>query len=476
MMKKIAVIGAGVSGLSAAYRLNQLDPSLEVTVFERASQIGGVIATKHREGFMVEQAADNFITTLPDAVDLCDQLGLADDLIRPQQTCRQACVLSHGRLEPIPPGFIVMAPSRIWPFLSSRILSLSGKLRAAAEFFVRKRTENGDESMESFVCRRFGREMFERLVQPLIGGIYTADPRMLSLSATMPRFIQMEQQYGSVIRGALKLRKRGECKEGGARYSQFMTLRGGMSRLIESLAAKLPMGSVLSETQVLALRPSGDRGWLLRVHGKSSEWRHVDGVIMATPAHISAKLLGSIDKRLAEELQGIGYASCAVVSLGYRKEQIGVPMDTFGFVVPLVEKRLILSCSYSSVKYEQRAPDNSILLRVFIGGACQSNLMHLSEKQLTELAVRELADLMKIRGEPMMSAVKRHIRSMPQYHLGHLERVAAIESNLLIWRGLQLAGSGLHGVGVPNCIRSGRTAAERLFAGICNGSPTTAAV
>ncbi len=463
-MTSVAVIGGGISGLSAAYYLHRNCPSLEIKLFDPASRVGGVIETTMQDGFLVEHAADNFITTTPDAVQLVEELGLADDLIRPRNSGRQACVLSRGRLRPIPPGFIVMAPSRIWPFLTTRILSCWGKLRAASEVFVPKRRSTTDESMESFVCRRFGREMFDRLVQPLIGGIYTADPKLLSLAATMPRFPQMEQTHGSLIRAMLKQKKTGVTESsGGARYSQFMTLRGGMTKIVGGLARNLPADAIHLQSSVRAMKPLDDGRWSIRVAGRTDGWMDVDGVVMATPAHVASNLVRSFDRRLADELSSVNYASCAVVSLGYRREQIGVPLDSFGFVVPLVEKRLILSCSYSSVKYEGRAKDDHLLVRVFIGGACQSTLMHLPEDQLIELAEWELGDLMKIKGAPVMRTIKRHMRTMPQYHVGHLDHVAEIDRRTEQWRCLQLAGSGIHGVGVPSCIKSGREAASKIL-------------
>ncbi|MCA9125760.1 MAG: protoporphyrinogen oxidase [Planctomycetales bacterium] len=471
-MKSVAVIGGGISGLSAAYYLHRSYSDLDIKVYEPADRPGGVIQTTVNDGFLVEDAADNFITTTPDAVELAEELGLADDLIKPSDSGRQACVLSRGRLRPIPPGFIIMAPSRIWPFLTSRILSGWGKLRAAGEVFVPKRRVASDESMESFVCRRFGREMFERLVQPLIGGIYTADPKLLSLAATMPRFSQMEQEHGSLIRAMLKQKKTGTRESsGGARYSQFMTLRGGMSKLVDSIIEKLPANTLQLQTPARAMIPLDNGRWALRVGRASNEWTHVDGVVVATPAHVSSDLVNSFDRRLADELGSVNYASCAVVSLGYRRKQIGVPLNSFGFVVPLIERRLILSCSYSSVKYEGRASKDHVLVRVFIGGACQANLLQLPEDQLMELAEWELSDLMKIQGAPVMRIIKRHMRTMPQYHVGHLNRIRDIDRRTQNWRCLQIAGSALRGVGVPSCIKSGREAALKIVQELSSRQP-----
>lgn len=471
-MTNVVIIGGGISGLSTAFYLRQLDSSIRMTVLEAGDRPGGVIQTVHRDGFMIENAADNFITTTSDAIDLCQQVGLADNLIRTNPIGRQAMVVRRGKLLPIPPGFIIMAPSRVWPMITTQTLSLLGKIRAGCELFIPRRKSLSDESLKSFVVRRFGQEMFDRLVQPLVGGIYTADPRLLSLAATMPRFVEMERQQGSLIRAAYRQRHTGQRAESGAgaRYGQFMTLQGGLSKLTQALVEQLPARSVRMDSQVVSMQPRAKGGWKIRVTGSEPDWLEADAVVLATPAHESARLTSNIDAFLAEDLSTIPYASCAVVALGYEVSQIGVPLDSFGFVVPLAEGRMILSCSFSSVKYTGRASEGRVLLRVFVGGACQSGLLRLPEEELVQLAERELAELMKIRGQPVLRHIKTHWQSMPQYHVGHLERVASIESRLKRFPDLVLAGSSLYGVGIPNCICSGRKAAEKIFCRINNSS------
>ncbi len=469
MRQRVAIIGGGVSGLAAAYHLHQLAPHIEIKLLEASSHLGGVIQTSRQDGFLIENAAENFITTSRCAVELCERLGLADQLVRTQPVRRQASVVCNGRLEPIPSGFVVMAPSRIWPLLSTRILSVLGKLRVAWEYFVPRRKDLRDESLESFVCRRFGPEMFRRLVQPLVGGIYTADPSRLSVAATMPRFLQMEREYGSLIRGMLRQnRKKGESdSSGGAGYNQFMTLRGGMSTLIDALADALPAGSVQTEAPVCSIvarqrECCGKKHWAIRMAHGSPAWLDADGIIVAAPAKHAASILATTDSQLADELREIEYASCAVVSLAYRRDEIKQPLDSFGFVVPLAENRLILSGSFSSLKYPGRAPEETVLMRVFIGGACQSGLLRLPSEQLIELAEGELSELLKIEGKPLLRKVKRLNEAMPQYHVGHEERVASVQRLLTQHPALALAGSSVHGIGIPGCIQSGQAAASQI--------------
>ncbi|MCM2373240.1 protoporphyrinogen oxidase [Aporhodopirellula aestuarii] len=464
MRRRVAIIGGGVSGLAAAHQVIKLDPSLDVQLFEAGPRVGGVIQTIRKDGFLIEGAADNFITSIPGGIELCQDLGLGDDLIGTNPNGRGADVLSHGRLEPIPSGFMVMAPSRIWPLLSTRILSPWGKLRSGLEVFVPRKSGDDDESLKSFVCRRFGKELFDRLVQPLVGGIYTADPNRLSVAATMPRFLDMEREHGSLIRGMLAGRKasgkRSE-KAGGARYSQFMTLRGGMSKLIDALRDSLPEGSVHVNTAVGSIHRRA-RGWKIRIGDPSCPSIDADAVIVAAPAAHAASILSSVDAQVSDELGGIEYASCAVVSLAFRRDQIGHPLGSFGFVVPQIEDHLILSCSFSSEKYEGRAPEGTVLMRVFIGGACQGGLLRLPDKELLELAQWEVAKLLDISGEPLMQHITRQKHAMPQYHVGHRARVERIEQRLQSHPTLALAGNALNGVGVPGCIDSGQKAARRV--------------
>ena len=457
----VAVIGGGISGLAAAHRLRELNPSLDVALLESRAQLGGVLETVQEDGFLLEGAADSFLTSPSAAVDLCHRLGLDAEVRGTEETCRQAFVLKRGRLLPVPVGFHLMAPSRMWPLITSPILTWRGKLRAGLECLLPARTTAEDESVQSFVSRRFGRELFERLVQPLVSGIYTGDPQRLSIEATFPRFRQMEREHGSMLRAMLR-QPRSQEKSSGARYGQFATLRGGMTTLVNALAERLPNNAVQLDSPVNELHPIDHARWRLEIGGSHPRSMQVDGIIMATPTHQGARLLHDVDSQLAEELQGIEYASCAVVGLGYRREQIAHPLNGFGLVVPLVEQRMILSCSFSSIKYSGRAPDDAVLLRVFIGGDCQSGLMRLSRDELIAIAEREVADILQIRGEPLLRRIFKHRGAMPQYHVGHRERVARIGECLRRFPSLALAGSSLYGVGLPSCIQSGESAATQI--------------
>lgn len=464
--KRVAVVGGGISGLAAAHRLTELNPQTEVILLEASSRLGGVLKTVSKEGFLVEQSADNFITNLPGGIKLCQRVGLAEEMLNTRDEFRRAFIIHKKKLQIIPEGFLIMAPSKVMPIIKTPILSTRGKLRMLWEYFVPKKKEAGDESLQSFSLRRFGQETFDRLIQPLVGGIYTADPQKLSLQATLPRFLQMEQDYGSLVRGALKqakARKQTDSTSSGARYSLFTTPQNGMSRLVNSVAAKLPQEGIMLNSPVETVSQIENNRWEIHVAGDSPRTLEVDGVIIASRAYHAAKMLASVNDELVKKLNSIPYAGCAIVSLGFKREQIAHPLNGFGFVVPAVEKLSMLSASFSSIKYEGRAPDGSVLIRAFLGGAMQAELVAKEGEELLHIVKQELSQLLGITGEPMMHHVNRHVAAMPQYHLGHVELVDEIEQLLTTHPGLQLAGNAYRGVGVPQCIASGEQAAEQLF-------------
>lgn len=469
--RRVAIIGSGITGLSAAFHLQRLAPQFDITVFESSSRAGGVICSERRAGLLIESAADNFLTQPPQALNLCRDLGLSDELIRPQPQKHGALVLRRGQLLPIPLGFNLLAPSQWLPFLKSPILSPWGKLRAAAEYFIRPPQLPRDESLQSFVVRRFGKEMYVRLVQPLISSIYTADPTRLSVAATLARFKEMEQRHGSLIRGLLsqKNARKSDAASGGtaagsagARYELFASLGNGMGSLIDALVARLPSHSLKYRTPVRLIEPAEDGAWRLKLVGTTSHGPTVDAVIVATPAPVAAKLIEGLAPQISARLNTISYASCAIVNLLYKRQQIAHPLNAMGLVVPLAEKKNILSCSFSSQKYSGRAPEGTVLLRVFMGGACQSHLLEREDWELAELAEQDLQAWLGIRGRPHDVSVMRRNEAMPQYHVGHLDHVAEIAAQLEGFPSLAIAGSSLYGAGIPACIQSGQQAAERI--------------
>jgi oxygen-dependent protoporphyrinogen oxidase len=463
---RLAVIGGGISGLAAAHRLTELAPAADVTLYEQAEQLGGILRTVERDGFLVERSADMFTLRDPWAMELCQRIGFQDQLISTNEQHRRAFVVRDGRLHPVPRGWSLLSPTSIRALMGSRLLSLPGRLRVAWDYFKPAGGSGQDESLASFARRRLGREAYERIVQPLVGGIFTADPEKLSMAAALPQFLAMEQSAGSLIRGGKRAaRTQGHGAAGGARYGQFMAPRKGLSSLVDAIAAQLPAGSVRCQQRVNQLRHNPDGGWQLELSSPAGDTQEVtvDGIILATPASHAADLVQTIAPSLAKQLGEITSASAAVISLGYRREKILHPLDGFGLVVPLVENRPLIAVSFASVKFSGRAPDGHVLFRVFIGGACQGALLEQSDDQLVETAVSQLEQLLGAQGEPVLTELARWQGAMPQYHVGHLDRVSAIESSLSGLANLELAGNAYHGVGIPACIHAGESAAERIL-------------
>lgn len=476
---RIVILGGGISGLSAAFRLLELSAKhevpLEVTLLERGPRLGGALCTIHEQGFIAEAGADSFLTEKPWALDLVRRLGLEAELIGTRAEFRRTYVVRNGVLVEIPDGFSLLAPTFMLPMLRSPLLSPLGKLRVMIEPLIPRRRGHSDESLASFVTRRLGREVLERIAQPLAGGIYTADPERLSLHATLPRFANMEARHGSVIRGLRAAARAQDAKSGksgasngtsGARWSLFASLRGGISMLVDALAQRL--GEIVRrETEVVALE---------RIEGGGTErrprWRVVtadgaaleaDAVICALPAFRAAPLFEPHAPALARALGTIGYASAAVVNMAYREGDFPRAPRSFGFVVPVLEHRRIIAGSFTSLKFAGRAPAGTILVRGFVGGAMQSELMALDDAAMVEVVREEFRELLGAATAPLWAQVNRWPESMPQYTIGHHGRVAEIERAAAALPGLELAGAALRGVGIPDCVLGGERAAQAAF-------------
>ncbi|MCO6043007.1 protoporphyrinogen oxidase [Aeoliella sp. ICT_H6.2] len=462
-VRSVAVIGGGISGLAAAWRLVELRPEWQVVVLEASDEPGGVIQTVQRDDFTLELGPDSLLRRLPWGVDLCRRLGIEQELIGTEPAAKGVYTVHRGRATRMPEGFAIMAPERTWPVVTTPILSPWGKLRLAAERLVPRRTASTDESLAAFACRRLGREAFERIVQPLAGGIFMGDPERLSLKSCFPQFAAMEAEHGSLIKATQAARKQREAKADGKPQSVFTAPAGGLGRIIEAAAEKL--GERVRCGQRVVQLASRDDAWQLRVEdiqtGEQADETY-DAVIVATPASATARLLESVDPRVSELLAGVEYSSCVIVQLGYQRKNIAHPLDAAGVVVPNVEGRALQACSFSSVKYAGRAPDGSVVLRAFFGGAMRPELPAMSDEKLIELAKSEVGTLLGASGEPLFTVVKRWQSSMPQYHVGHAERVDEIEQRTAAHHGLELAGAALHGVGIPHCIHTAEDAARRV--------------
>ena len=505
-MKRVAVIGAGISGLAAALTLAEHSPDIQVTLFEGSDRVGGVLETIHDGHYLIERSADNFATLIPNALELSRRCGLAAELISPEANNRQALVLHKGVLRPIPVGFSLMQPTRIGSILTTRTLSWSAKLRLLGEFWIPRRAVDEDESLESFSTRRLGRETYENLVEPIVSGIFTADPATLSMRATMPQFVEMEQRAGGLIRGHLAARKKDAAaaarRASGARYDQFVAPRQGMSWWVDALAQRLPAQTLKLNTPVQSLRIQPSRPhdaerratlpntpvqslrmqpgptshaadgqtkdaeaggrWRLET---ASESLMFDGVICSAPAATTARLLGESLPAAATIVAGISYASSAVVAMVVDRTALPGRTDAFGLIVPRKARRQTLAISFTSNKYPGRVPTGEILLRIFLGGALSPETVELSDSQLLELAHAELRDILGWSGSAAKwQGVMRWREAMPQYVLGHLDRMQQLQHELSAFPTLKLCGAGYAGVGIPQCVRGAEQAASELMA------------
>lgn len=470
--KRVVVVGGGITGLTTCYRLCQAAQEhglpLQVTLLEGSERLGGIIATSHQQGLLLEQGPDCFITSKPGGVQLCDALGLSAQLMGTTTSYRQSFIVRHGTLRPVPQGLHLLVPGSWWSFATSSILSWPGKLRLALDLLVPRRTSTDDESLAHFVTRRLGREALERLAQPMVSGIYTADPAQLSMQATVMRpFAEMEQRHGSLLRAIWRQQRAAQhptqtAGTSGPRYGLFVTLQAGMQTLVDCLAQQLPAGTVHLQESVQGIERL-PTGW--RLHVQDRPPYEADGLCLALPAPQAGHLLKPVDPTLADALH-IPYASSAIVNVAYRRTDVAHPLNGMGFVVPAVEKRGLIACSFSSVKFTSRAPVSQVLLRAFVGGALQQDQYARTDEEIQHTVCQELRQLLSITSDPIWIDMRRHPQSMPQYHVGHVQRVARIASMVQRWPGLSLAGNAYHGVGIPDCIDSGSHAAQALLSSL----------
>ncbi len=454
--------------MAAAHRLAELSRErglgLSITLLEQAGRLGGLLETRAQDGFVMEGGADAFLTDSPWAMELCRRVGLAEELVETNSASRRSFILRGERLVPVPEGFYLVAPARAGACWRAPGLNWIGKARMALEPLIPPRQDDADESAADFIRRRFGRQALERIGKPMVGGIYTADLARLSARAALPRLVEMERGYGSVARG-LRLSRNGAGsaaagaeKASGPRYGLFMTLRGGMSRLIDALAARMPEVSVRTGAGVARVERWG-AGWAVALEG--GETLEADAILLAVPADRAAELLRAAAPELAGELSAVEYESAVIVNLAYREADLPRPLAGFGFVSDDARSPVV-GCTFSSVKFPGRAPAGRALLRCFLGGALHPGVEEWDDRLLASAAMDAVRKAAGITAQPALTWVRRHRRAMPQYHVGHLERIQTIERLARAQPGLYLAGNGYRGIGIPDCIHQAEQAAELL--------------
>ncbi|HEV7519678.1 MAG TPA: protoporphyrinogen oxidase [Candidatus Angelobacter sp.] len=459
-MKRIAIIGGGIAGLSAAFYLEKArraGADLQWTLFEKSDRLGGVIQTEHHDGFVIEAGPDSFLTIKPDASRLCQELGIGDQLIPSNDASRKTYILVKGKLVPIPNGLEFMVPTRIWPMATTPLFSFKTKLRMAAELFSSARSDAGDESVGDFVRRHFGQEMVDRVAEPLLAGVYGGNSERLSIRAVLPRFAEMERQHGSLVRATL--RAKALANTAAKPQPLFTSLKNGMEQMVEALAAVLPQTSIRLRQQNLSLRPVND-DWQIESAGINERFQNV---LLAIPAPAAAGLLRQFHPSLIEGLKGIEYTSTAGVALAY--DQANLPPG-HGFLVPRSERRKLMACTFVHKKFSHRAPGNMKLVRCFFSSSRMPDLLDHSDETLQQFACQELKDILGLRAEPRFARTFRWDRAMAQYETGHLDRVGEMEKIIAAMPGFHIIGNSFHGIGVPDCIKSARLAVEQITSGV----------
>jgi len=462
-MKRIAIIGGGISGLSAAFYLEKSragGAEVEYSLFESGQRLGGCLSSDHIEGCLVEAGPDSFLTEKPWAVALCKELGLGDQLIGSNDSQRKTYIVVKGKLVVMPDGLMFMVPTRLVPTALSPLFSWSTKVRMAQELLHPPRPMQDDETVAQLVERHFGAEVVDRLADPLLSGVYGGDAAKLSARAVLPRFVEMEEKYGSLSRAMLAAHQK-MAQVAGKQPPRplFTSLRDGMQQMVDAIVARLDPRAIRLRRHIRRIYPENGE-WRVSIEMNGDE--RYDAVILATPANVAGQLLDGVDHELARSLLGITYSSSVTVTLGYYKEQLAKLPPGFGFLVPRSEGTRMLACTFVHNKFPHRTPENKGILRCFLGGARDEAVLALSDEDLLETVQREIRDLVKVDARPIFSRVYRWREAMAQYEPGHIARVAEIEKRVAGIPGLAIAGNAYHGIGVPDCVRSGMEAANAV--------------
>ena len=467
-MPHVVVVGGGISGLSAALELQ--DRGLEVTLIEASERFGGLIHTERIDDLVIDAGPDSFLSSKPGGLKFVERLGLSERLVNTRSDGGGTYILHNGELKPLPEGITLLVPTQIEQIANSPLLDRAGKLRLLADYLIPARRRTEDESVASFMTRRVGRQAFENLAEPLLSGIYAGDARQLSILSTFPRLRDVERRRGGLIRGALAQRAAAKSPASGTEHTPFVSLTGGLAELIEGTVDALSAAILRTGVAVTALEPVADSGYRVRLADNSM--LDADGVILATPAPVTADLMHSFATQIASELRQIPYVSSATVSMEFRKEDIAGKQLGRGFVVPRVEGRALTAVTWSSNKFAGRTPPGMALLRGFVGRAGQEEHAFLSDDDVIDLVRSDLADICGITADPVFVRVYRWHDAMPQYVVGHRARLDRIDDMLARHPSLALTGNAYLAVGIPDCITNSMAEASRLVSRIAAGKVT----
>ncbi|HUI82460.1 MAG TPA: protoporphyrinogen oxidase [Bryobacteraceae bacterium] len=455
-MPGVVIIGGGISGLSAAYYLAKR--GVPSTIIESRPRLGGVIQTEHIDGCTVEAGPDSFISAKPAAMELIRELGLAGEVIGSNDFSRKTYVWKRGRLVPLPEGLMMMVPTKIMPLVATPLLSWGTKVRMGLELLHSRQPHRGDQSVAEFIEEHYGAEAVDYLAEPLLSGIYGGNPRELSVTSVLPRFVTLARQYGSLTRGVLAERAKAArtANSNGSAAPLFRTLKGGLSQMIDALVASIQNSVDVRRAKAQAVERS-DGDYRVRVDG---EWIEASHLIVAAEAHNASALLRGLDERLGELLCQVPYSSSMTVAVGFDAKDFTERPQGHGFLVPKKERRRLMACTWVGEKFPYRVPDGKIVARCFLGGMDDPAVLKESDDAVTAVVLDELREIAGVRAQPKFTRVSRWPQSMAQYTVGHADRLKEIETRVAALPGLHLAGNAYEGIGIPDCIRMGKRAAE----------------
>ncbi len=470
-MTRVAIIGGGISGLSAAYALEKeraKGSPVEYRLYESSARLGGALYSEILEGCVVEAGPDSFISEKPWAAALCRELGIGDQLIGSNDEDRKTWIVSGKRLIPLPDGLMFLVPTKILPTAFSPLFSWGTKFRMAKELLYPPRPMHEDESVAAFIERHFGREMVDRLADPMLSGIYGGDTDRLSVRATLGRFVEMEEKYGSLSRAMLVANKKMKTvMVGKPKPPLFTSLRNGMQQMVDTLVSRLSPEWLIVNAKVDSIQKHRDE-YSVMFAGRETEV--FDAIILATPANIAGRLLADIDRGLAADLQQVPYSSSVTATLIYDMADLRDLPGGHGFLVPRSEGRRMRACTFVHNKFPHRAPPDKGILRCFLGGANDEAILQLSDDETFAIVQRELREIIGLTAQPRIQRLYRWCGAMAQYPPGHLDRVDRIEKAVALIPGLAIAGNAFRGIGVPDCVRTGTVAAATVL-----GLPSPAA-
>lgn len=483
-MKRIIIVGGGITGLSSAYKITRassLGHDITFILIEKENRLGGKILTEIvpdplGEGrFIVDGGPDCFLTEKPACHRIAKLIGIYDDELPTDDSRRRTWILSRGKLYPLPDGIMMFAPTKFLPFITTGLFSWSGKIRMAMDLFIPpkkiKPGELNDETLESFVVRRMGRECLDRLAEPLVGAVHASDPRKMSLASTFPRLLEMEQTYGSLIKGFLSARRKVEemrrryPKKPGEKHRTFFTsFKEGMQQLTDRIAFMAGLKNMVTGISVNSIYRSGGKKWgVILSNGSSIEG---DAIIIATESWAAEPLIRPHDPEIADALSQIPSSSSVTISIAFGENEVGFDLNAFGVLCPIIERRALMAATYSSTKWPGRAPPNRVLIRGFVGGPHNQDIVRAPDDELLKTLLSEFREVLGLNpgAKPLFSRVYRWYLGMPQYTIGHLDRVKLIEERTSRIAGLAFAGGSYRGVGIPDCIESGEKAVSKILA------------